>query len=80
MWIGPKIKANNGPKSPEWNLPVAIPGVAAFSAGLFWLGWTGYKDSIHPIVPTMSGILTGFGLLGMFVPSVAYIVEARPER
>jgi DHA1 family multidrug resistance protein-like MFS transporter len=80
FWVAAKMKQNGGKMMPEWHLPIAIPGAMAFSAGLFWLGWTGYKSTIHPIVPTLSGLLTGFGLLGMFVPSIAYIVQARPER
>jgi DHA1 family multidrug resistance protein-like MFS transporter len=79
-WMMPRLKQNQYQMVPEWNLPMAIPGAAAFSAGLFWLGWSGYKASIHWIVPTASGILTGFGLLAMFVPSIAYVVTARQKR
>ncbi|KAE8137645.1 major facilitator superfamily domain-containing protein [Aspergillus pseudotamarii] len=32
------------------------------------------------VAPTISGILTGFGLLTMFLPSIAYVVEARPKK
>jgi DHA1 family multidrug resistance protein-like MFS transporter len=42
-WILRKIQTNNGIMMLEWHLPIAIPGAVAFSAGLFWLGWTGYK-------------------------------------
>ncbi|EAW18808.1 MFS transporter [Aspergillus fischeri NRRL 181] len=79
-WILRKLKQTGGVMMPEWRLPVAIPGAVAFSAGLFWLGWSGYKQSIHWIVPTLSGLLTGFGLLTMFLPSLAYLVEARPQK
>ncbi|KAH8424304.1 MFS transporter [Aspergillus melleus] len=75
-----QIKANGGQMVPEWLLPMAIPGSVAFSAGLFWLGWTGYRSDFHWIVPTASGLLTGFGLLGMFLPSIAYVSEARRKR
>lgn len=79
-WMMPRLKQNKYQMVPEWNLPMAIPGAAAFSAGLFWLGWSGYKASIHWIVPTASGIFSGFGLLAMFVPSIAYVVTARQKR
>ncbi|RHZ64449.1 uncharacterized protein CDV56_108330 [Aspergillus thermomutatus] len=79
-WILRKLEQTGGVMMPEWRLPVAIPGAVAFSGGLFWLGWSGYKQSIHWIVPTLSGLLTGFGLLTMFLPSLAYLVEARPQK
>lgn len=79
-WIMKKAKQNRGVMMPEWQLPVAVPGAVAFSAGLFWYGWTGYRRDIHWIVPTLSGVLTGFGLLATFVPSISYLVQAQPER
>lgn len=78
--LGRKIKENNGVMVPEWLLVMAIPGSAAFAGGLFWLGWTGYKARNHWMLPTASGLLTGFGLLSMFLPSIAYVSEARRER
>lgn len=79
-WIMKKTRLNGGQSMPEWQLPIAIPGAVAFSVGVFWFGWSGYKRSIHWIVPTLSGWATGFGLLATFVPSITYIVQARPER
>ncbi|KAE8378340.1 major facilitator superfamily domain-containing protein [Aspergillus bertholletiae] len=79
-WVLRKLKQNNGVMMPEWRLPIAIPGAVLFTGGLFWLGWSGYKGSIHWIVPTASGLFTGFGLLTMFLPSLAYLVEASGEK
>ncbi len=79
-WIMRKAKMNGGMMMPEWQLPIAVPGAAAFSLGIFWFGWSGYKSSIHWIVPTLSGWLSGFGLLATFVPSISYLSQARPER
>ena len=45
--LGRQIRANGGEMVPEWLLPMAIPGSVIFSAGLFWLGWTGYRRDIH---------------------------------
>ncbi|KAL1965148.1 hypothetical protein VTN77DRAFT_6061 [Rasamsonia byssochlamydoides] len=71
-----KLQANHDIPVPEWRLPPAIIGGVAFAGGLFWFGWSGYKASIHWIVPTLSGLLTGFGLLTIFLQSLNYIVDA----
>ena len=71
-----KLAANNGVTIPEWRLPPAIMGGVSFTCGLFWFGWSGYKADIHWIVPTLSGLLTGFGLLSIFLQSLNYLVDA----
>ena len=71
-----KLAANNDRPIPEWRLPEVIIGGVAFSLGLFWFGWSGYKADIHWIVPTLSGLLTGFGLLSIFLQSLNYLVDA----
>ena len=71
-----KLEANNGVTIPEWRLPPAIIGGVSFTGGLFWFGWSGYKADIHWIVPTLSGLLTGFGLLSIFLQSLNYLVDA----
>ncbi|KAL9108785.1 MAG: hypothetical protein Q9227_006442 [Pyrenula ochraceoflavens] len=71
-----KLAANNNVPVPEWRLPPAIAGGVSFAGGLFWFGWSGYKESIHWIVPTLSGLLTGFGLLSIFLQLLNYIIDA----
>lgn len=71
-----KLAANNGVTIPEWRLPPAIMGGVSFTCGLFWFGWSGYKADTHWIVPTLSGLLTGFGLLSIFLQSLNYLVDA----
>ncbi|OKL58891.1 putative transporter [Talaromyces atroroseus] len=71
-----KLAANNNIPVPEWRLPPAIVGGVAFSAGLFWFFWTGYKASIPWIAPTLSGLFTGFGLLTIFLQCLNYIIDA----
>jgi MFS transporter, DHA1 family, multidrug resistance protein len=71
-----KLKANGGVPIPEWRLPPVVVGGASFAAGLFWFGWAGYRADIHWIVPTLSGLLTGFGLLSIFLQSLNYIIDA----
>lgn len=71
-----KLAANGGIPIPEWRLPTVIIGGALFAVGLFWFGWTGYTDSIHWIVPTLSGLCTGFGLLAIFICLFNYIIDS----
>lgn len=71
-----KLQANNGVPIPEWRLMPVIYGGVSFAGGLFWFGWSGYKESTHWIVPTLSGLLTGFGLLAIFLQSLNYLVDA----
>jgi DHA1 family multidrug resistance protein-like MFS transporter len=66
FWLPGKMEQNRGEIMPEWHLPIAIPGAMVFSVGLFWLGWTGYTPTIHPIVPTLSGLLTGLDCWACF--------------
>lgn len=42
-----KLAANNNMPIPEWRLPEVIAGGICFSVGIFWFGWTGYKQDIH---------------------------------
>lgn len=70
-----KLKANNNTPIPEWRLPPAIVGGVLFAAGLFWLGWTGFTDTIHWIVPTLSGLFTGAGLLMIFIQLFNYLID-----
>lgn len=58
-----KLAANNNVPIPEWRLPIAIVGGVLFAIGLFWFGWSGFREDIPWIVPTLSGLFTGFGLL-----------------
>ncbi|RMZ80854.1 hypothetical protein DV737_g2813, partial [Chaetothyriales sp. CBS 132003] len=71
-----KLEANGGIPVPEWRLPPVILGGALFAVGLFWFGWSGYKKSIPWIVPTLSGLFTGFGLLAIFIQLFNYIIDS----
>lgn len=71
-----KLAANNGIPIPEWRLPIVIAGGISFTGGIFWFGWSGYRSDIHWIVPAASGILSGFGLLTIFLQSLNYLVDA----
>lgn len=71
-----KLAANNGVPIPEWRLPVVIAGGVSFMGGIFWFGWSGYREDIHWIVPAASGLLSGFGLMGIFLQALNYLVDA----
>ena len=71
-----KLEANSNVPVPEWRLPLVLVGAVSFSVGLFWFAWTGYNGSIHWIVPTVSGLATGFGIFSVFLQLLNYIVDA----
>ncbi|EFW98522.1 major facilitator superfamily transporter multidrug resistance [Grosmannia clavigera kw1407] len=75
-WYNRKLAANNNVPIPEWRLPSVIAGGVSFTCGIFWFGWSGYKESVHWIVPTLSGLMTGFGLMSIFLQSLNYLVDA----
>lgn len=74
-WYVQRLDANGGVPIPEWRLPPVIVGGALFAAGLFWFGWTGFNGTIHWIVPTLSGLFTGFGLLIIFIQLFNYLID-----
>ncbi|KAK8166670.1 major facilitator superfamily [Phyllosticta citrichinensis] len=71
-----KLAANGGWPIPEWRLPEVIIGGVSFTIGLFWFGWTGYTRDIHWIVPTLSGLCSGFGIMSIFLQGLNYLVDA----
>jgi len=71
-----KLEANGGITVPEWRLPPVMIGGVLFALGLFWFGWSGYKESVPWIVPTLSGLFTGFGLLAIFIQCFNYIIDS----
>lgn len=71
------LAANGNKPVPEARLPCMALGGILFPLGLLWFSWSGnYHNSCHWIVPTLSGLFTGFGLLGIFLPAVNYIVDS----
>ncbi|KAK0386878.1 hypothetical protein NLU13_5191 [Sarocladium strictum] len=75
-WYTRKLAANNGIPVPEWRLPSVMAGGVSFAIGIFWFGWSGYSRDIHWIVPALSGLCTGFGLMSIFLQSLNYLVDA----
>jgi DHA1 family multidrug resistance protein-like MFS transporter len=71
-----KLKANNNVPIPEWRLPPVIIGGVLFGVGLLWFGWTGYRQDIHWIAPTLSGLFTGFGIMSIFLQCLNYLIDS----
>lgn len=71
-----KLEANNGVAIPEWRLPEAMVGGIFFAGGLFWLGWSGYREEVHWIVPVIGGAVTGFGISLVFLQTFNYLIDA----
>ncbi|KAK9450522.1 major facilitator superfamily domain-containing protein [Limtongia smithiae] len=72
-----RVLANGGRVIPELRLIPCIIGSLFFTAGLFWLTWTGaYHQSVPWIVPTLSGLFTGIGLISIFLTALNYIIES----
>lgn len=62
---------------PEVRLLPMKPAAIAFPIGLFWFFWSAnYHEHCHWIVPCLSGFFTGYGLLGILVPAISYLVDA----
>lgn len=66
---------NGGVFEPEMRLATTIYFAPFMPISLFIYAWTARADA-HWIVPCLSFILYGFGLLGIFVPCQTYMVDA----
>lgn len=71
-----RLQKNGGIPIPEWRLASVSIGAAMFAAALVWFGWTGYNKSIPWIVPVLSGVLNGAGLMIVYVQLSTYVVES----
>ncbi|KAK9239872.1 major facilitator superfamily domain-containing protein [Lipomyces kononenkoae] len=72
-----RVVANGGRPIPELRLLPTMIGGVLFTIGIFWLTWTGaYHRHVHWIIPTISGIFTGMGLISIFISALNYIVES----
>ncbi|KAH6673311.1 MFS multidrug transporter-like protein [Halenospora varia] len=71
-----KLKANNNIPVPEQRLLPMMVGAILFPIGLFWFAWSGNYGSVHWIVPTLSGLLTGTGIMTIFLQALNYLIDA----
>ncbi|KAI9735346.1 MAG: hypothetical protein M1818_006541 [Claussenomyces sp. TS43310] len=70
-------KSNNGVFEPEFRLPACIFFACFIPVGLFWYGWSSYYR-VFWLVPLLGLIPFGFGMIGIFVPIVTYLVDSFP--
>ncbi|AQZ12367.1 hypothetical protein BZL39_D04280 [Zygosaccharomyces parabailii] len=81
IWVceGTYIRRCNqyGGLVPEYRLlPMMIAGIV-FPIGILWFCWTGnYHNKIHWSCPMIAGSFIGFGLMGIFLPCLNYIIES----
>ncbi|KAH9908628.1 major facilitator superfamily domain-containing protein [Xylariomycetidae sp. FL2044] len=70
-------KANGGVSEPEMRLPLMAYAGCICPITFFWFGWTAeYK--VPWIVPIIGLVPIGAGIMGLFMPVQAYIVDAYP--
>lgn len=70
--------AGNGEMKPEYRLPPLLPASVLVPLGLFLYGWT-LEYNVHFMVPLFGMFLVGVGVLWVFVPINAYLVDAFTE-
>lgn len=71
-----RVKAKGGLVPEARLIPMVLAGII-FPIGILWFCWTGnYHDKIHWMVPTVAGSFIGFGLIGIFLPCLNYIIES----
>jgi DHA1 family multidrug resistance protein-like MFS transporter len=71
-----KLKENNNISAHEQRLLPMMVGAVLFPICLFWFARTGNNPSIHWIVPTLSGLLTGAGIMTIFLQALNYRIDA----
>lgn len=73
-----KRLSKGGHMKPEHRLPPMIPGGAMIPLGLLLYGWT-VQYHVFWFVPIIGTFLVGFGMISVFTPVAAYLVDAFPE-
>ncbi|OTA99285.1 hypothetical protein M426DRAFT_68125 [Hypoxylon sp. CI-4A] len=71
-------KANNGAFKPEFRLTVMIWYSFLCPLSFFWYAWSAQARA-HWIVPIIGLFPLGFGVIGVFMPTQAYIIDAYPS-
>lgn len=71
-------KANGGAFKPEFRLTIMIWYSFLCPLAFFWYGWSAQMKT-HWIVPIVGLFPLGFGVIGVFMPTQAYIIDAYPS-
>ncbi|EPX75393.1 spermidine family transporter [Schizosaccharomyces octosporus yFS286] len=75
-WYFRQVLKLGGKPYPEGRLPPLIIGAFIFPAGIFWMAWSGNYTHVHWVVPSLSGLLTGAGILLIFLNCLNYLIDA----
>lgn len=70
--------ANGGVYEPEMRLPDCIWFACLLPMTFFWYGWTAQAQT-HWIVPVLALLPFSIGIIGVWQPIQAYIIDAFPE-
>ncbi|KAH7080471.1 major facilitator superfamily domain-containing protein [Paraphoma chrysanthemicola] len=71
-------KKNKGVYEPEMRLPLCVFFGLLIPVALFWYGWAAHAKT-HWIVPIISLVPFGFGLMGIFAPLQTYMIDCFPQ-
>ncbi|BGP46725.1 hypothetical protein JCM10450v2_002573 [Rhodotorula kratochvilovae] len=71
-----KAVKREGRHTPEQRLPPAAAGGPMIVVAFLWLGWGGYKPSVHWIVPTLSGVVQGVASVLIFRSMQTYLLDS----
>ncbi|KAI8936585.1 hypothetical protein NX059_006987 [Plenodomus lindquistii] len=71
-------KKNNGVYEPEMRLPMCVFFGMMIPVAFFIYGWTSY-NKVHWIVPIISLVPFGFGIMGIFAPLQTYMIDSFPQ-
>lgn len=70
--------ANGGVYEPEMRLPHCIWFAAVIPVSFFWYGWSA-NFTVHWIVPVLGIVPFGFGIIGVWLPIQAYLIDSFPQ-
>lgn len=70
-------RANGGVSVPEMRLPACGLFACFIPVSFFWYGWSAHFK-VHWIVPIIGLFPFGFGMMGLYIPIQAYMIDAFP--
>lgn len=71
-------KKNKGVYEPEMRLPLCVFFGMLIPIAFFWYGWTAHFKT-HWIVPIIGLVPFGLGVMGIFAPLQAYMIDSFPQ-
>ena len=70
-----RLTKKHGVRKPEYRMSVMMWFTPLIPIGMFWYGWSANKPT-HWIVPILGTVPLGIGMMGIFLPSFIYSIEA----